>query len=144
MSLQEIAEEAVKRDARKVIIIDRWKGGPGRIRFYEVGEEGLTHISPQIYIKGIRLQREFKVKRRVIHSLMIRKLKRRHYDISKLLITFSDFFDIPVVDVEKVEKAYDAVMEFSHDIYNNIQISFFVLPQVVEIGPRVTISHVAW
>jgi len=50
MSLNGVAEKAVQLNANKVIVIDRWKGGLGEIRFFRIGHKGFTQVTSQIYI----------------------------------------------------------------------------------------------
>jgi len=46
-----------------VLIIDRWKGRPGRMRLFEV-KETLSQIPPQLYIRGVKFRRDFESKKR--------------------------------------------------------------------------------
>ncbi|RLI44046.1 Brix domain containing protein, partial [Candidatus Bathyarchaeota archaeon] len=46
LSLDGVAERAIEFDADRVVIINRWKGGPGKIELFEVGQEGLVLVPP--------------------------------------------------------------------------------------------------
>ena len=143
LSLEGVAEEAASRDLDKVIIIDRWKGGPGRIRLFMVTEEGLEEVPPRIYIRGIKLQREFGIRRRYrIRSLIIRGLNNKS-DVARLSKALSDFLNIPCGGLKSIER-YQAEMRIDLDELMRIRISFFLLPDMAEIGPRITISHLIW
>ncbi|MEM3816162.1 MAG: Brix domain containing protein, partial [Candidatus Bathyarchaeia archaeon] len=49
MGLIEVAERAVSVGSEKFIVIDRWKGCPGRIRFYRVVDGEIREEPPRIY-----------------------------------------------------------------------------------------------
>jgi len=57
LSREGLAEKAYELEADRVIIVDRWKGGPGKIELFNV-REALVGVPPLIYIRGIKLQRE--------------------------------------------------------------------------------------
>ncbi|MFQ5836261.1 MAG: Brix domain containing protein, partial [Candidatus Bathyarchaeia archaeon] len=59
LSLDGIAEKALEFNADRVVIVDRWKGGPGKIEFFKIGQEGLVPVPPIMYVASIKLQREF-------------------------------------------------------------------------------------
>ncbi|WP_309492551.1 hypothetical protein [Candidatus Hecatella orcuttiae] len=61
MSLSGLAETAEEMGVKYVMILGRWAGGPGRIDFYKTEGGTLTQIPPVLYIKGVRLQREFDI-----------------------------------------------------------------------------------
>jgi len=54
----------------------------------------------------------------------------------------SDFFNIPSLGITEASAKYEGMMRFSYDEAGNIQLSFFLFPDM--IGPRITISHVVW
>jgi hypothetical protein len=55
----------------------------------------------------------------------------------------SSFLNVPVSTMDMTASRYDAAMHVSSGASNQIQITF-VFPQAMEIGPRITISHVVW
>jgi rRNA maturation protein Rpf1 len=146
MSLYEIAEKAAELHAEKIVIIDRWKGGPGRIRFYKIGRNIMSQVRPQIYICGVKFQREFKGFKRVspVNSLFIDETDDSDREVKRLKEELSSFFSIPLVNRINAEAKYSVAMHFSVDVSGHIKISFYSLPGSVEIGPRITVSHVVW
>jgi len=145
LSLTEVAEKALENDADKVVIVDRWKGGPGKIRLFEVSHEGLRAVPPLICVKGVRFQRTFeKAKVRSVRSLALVLSGEKTDQISKIEDAFSDFFEIPILSMEEAVKSFQAAMVVSSDSMERMRISFLLLPERVEMGPRISVSHVIW
>ncbi|MEM4521422.1 MAG: hypothetical protein QXF23_06855, partial [Candidatus Bathyarchaeia archaeon] len=63
MSLIEVAEKAAQMGSDRFIIVDRWKGGPGRIRLFRITDEGFEESPPRLYRSGVKLRREFNIPR---------------------------------------------------------------------------------
>lgn len=146
LSREGLAEKAFELDADRVIIVDRWKGGPGKIELFNV-EESLVGVVPLIYIRGIKLQREMGFpKSRSFDSLTITaSYSSRDEEIPKLVDALSNFLQVPVEKPDEVlEKKYQVLMSISRDAMERIRITFFKLPENREIGPRITVSHLIW
>ena len=71
MSLKELWEGAVEEGLNRVLIIDRWKGGLGRIKLYRIKDGEIVEVPPHICIRGIRLQREHTTGGGPLNSLVI-------------------------------------------------------------------------
>jgi len=145
MSLQELTEDAVVRGLGRIMIIDRWQGGPGRIKLYNICQGRLVQVAPQVHIRGIRLQREFGEKAKRVDSLVIVKNEDEpSSEIRKLSDVLSDFLSLPVLDNEEVSSFYGAAMRIYRDMTRSMHLSFFSLPGMIEKGPRITIAHLTW
>jgi rRNA maturation protein Rpf1 len=145
LSLIRIAEKALENKADKVVIIDRWKGGPGKIRFFRVNSTGLKAIPPLIYIKGIRLQRTFeKAKDTPIHSVGLIPPSKKANQTFKVARFISEFFGVSMILKEEDWKKFQAAITVSLDSMKRMRISFLLLPKKIEIGPRIIVSHVIW
>ncbi|MBE0520280.1 hypothetical protein IBX35_04480, partial [Candidatus Bathyarchaeota archaeon] len=59
MSLGGVAEKALELDAEKAIIIGKWRGDSGKIQFFRTSVKGLDVVPPLIYVKGVKLRRDF-------------------------------------------------------------------------------------
>jgi len=142
MSMDEVAEKALEHNADRVVIINRWHGGPGRIEFFRIGVSGLVHVPPILYVAGIRLQREFAlVKLKSALSLVITQSNENSI---KIVDSSSKFFNLPVMIEKEVLSKHQVAMHISYDASGRVQITFMLLPQKVEIGPRITLSRVKW
>jgi len=143
LGLDGIAEKALELDADRVAIVNQWKGGLGKIGLFEAGASGLVPSPPLIYIRSMRLRREFGAKIKPVRSLVISTTPRDSSEIERLAEAFSKFFRIPRSSDGDVF-TYEAVMRISMDASHRTQITFVLLPQAIEVGPRITVSHAVW
>lgn len=146
LSLDGVAERAIEFGADRVVIINRWKGGPGKIELFEVGREGLALVPPIMYVAGIKLQREFdRARGKPVRSLIVTTPSEESDENMRIARSLSSFLNIPLSQMgEAVSKSQIAMHISSNDLHC-IQITFMLLhPKTVEIGPRVTLSHVVW
>jgi rRNA maturation protein Rpf1 len=145
LNLDGIAEKALEFNADRVIIVDRWKGGPGKIKLFQAGPEGLVLVPPLIFVRGIRLQRELKgVRTKPVRSLTITTSHEKSPQVAKIAESLSRFLNVPASTTDAAASRYEAAMHVSSRASAQIQITFMLLPQAMEIGPRITVSHVVW
>ena len=64
-------------------------------------------------------------------------------EIKALKENLSDFFCIPVIDPNDASAQYEATMRISMHSSNRLMMSFYTMPDGIEIGPRINVSHVA-
>jgi len=146
MSFLDVAERAAQFNAKKFIIVDRWKGGPGRIRLFRITDEGFGEEPPRLYISGVKLRREFKasVQEKNFNSLFIEMHETANPYIEKLKLSLSEFLEIPIFKLGSETLNYEAYMRITSGEDCLAHISFFLLPGKIEVGPRIKISHVVW
>jgi len=144
LSLDGIAEKALELNADRVIVVDRWKGGPGKIELFRVEPAGLTHVPPLMNVAGIRLQREFETETKTVRSLAVTTAPENPPEITKIAENLSNFLNFPMSSIDGAASKFQASMHVSYNASGRIQITFLLLPQMVEIGPRITISSVVW
>jgi rRNA maturation protein Rpf1 len=148
LSLEGIAEKSVELNAEKVIIIERWKHGVGKILFFNVESHGLKGIPPMIYIRSVKFRREFEEqapKGWRIKSIAIAASPKQNFEVEKLENALSNFFTVPVLPLEEiVKRKYDATMQILTDPLKRITVTFRRIPEMVEVGPRVSIWRLIW
>jgi rRNA maturation protein Rpf1 len=144
LNLDGIAEKALSLNADRVIVVDRWKGGPGKIKFFRIKPTGLTPVPPLMYVAGIKLQREFEKKAKPIRSLAMTTPSESSMQVVKIAEFLSSFLKIPMLSIDEAVLKFQASMNISLDTSRNTQITFVLLPQAIEAGPRITISRVVW
>lgn len=144
MNLDGIAEKALEIEADRVVVVSRWKGGPGRIEFFKAGSEGLAPVFPILYLAGIQLQREFNVRIGPVRSLAATVSPECSPEVMKTVESLADFFNIPFSPKETAPLKYQASMHFSSDASRRAQITFMLLPKFIEVGPRIIMSHAVW
>jgi rRNA maturation protein Rpf1 len=145
LSLDGIVEKTLELNANQVIIVDRWKGGPGKIELFKIGQEGLVPVPPIMYVAGMKLRREFdRTKTKPVHSLIITMSSENSNEIIRIAKSLSNFLDIPWSQADKIVSKSKTSMHISIDGLHRTQVTFMLLPENVEIGPRVSLSHVVW
>jgi len=148
LSLEGTAEKALELGAEKVMIVERWKKGLAKIRFFTISEKGLDAVPPLIYIGGLKLRRDLREKMpkgRRIKSLAVASSRNVLLEVRRIENVLSEFFNIPILSSdEAVNRKCDAVIQISADQPNRIIITFMLLPKLVEIGPQIRISHLIW
>ena len=145
LSLEGLAAKALELGAKKVIIIDRWKGGPGKIELYRL-EGRLQPVPPLIYLRGVKLRREFQTmpRGRRIKSTAIMTSLKPSQEVSRLEKALSDFLGIPIISSEDDFRNYNAIMQMTTNSAGELIVTFKLLPENMEIGPRMRISHLIW
>ncbi|MDH5634772.1 MAG: hypothetical protein OEY30_02985, partial [Candidatus Bathyarchaeota archaeon] len=144
MSMDEVAEKALERDADRVVIIDRWHGGPGSIKFFRVSQSGLDLISPVIHIAGLRLQREFGVtKIKPARSMVILESNTKG-EVLRVAEAFSKFFNAPILLLDEAFQVGPTQMRVSLGKGHTIVMTFMVEPNRVEVGPQIVVSSAEW
>jgi len=145
LSLDGVAEKALECTAEKVVIVDSWQGGPGKIQFFKIGPDGLTSVPPTLFVSGVRLRREFgDAKPGRVGSLALTAPSSNLTQVLEIAEAFSNFFNIPFLSMEEAVSCCKTAMNFSSDSNGLVHFTFLILPQNVEIGPRVTISRAVW
>jgi len=148
LSLEGLAEKALKYNANKVIIVDRWKGGPGKIQFFYLDAKGLKATPPLVYLQGVKFRRDFREnmpRGRRIRNIAVKPSLNQDVERKKFEEMLANFFEIPFLSVdEAVNNGYDAIMQISQEALNRTKIAFMLLPEQVEIGPQIIVSHLIW
>ncbi|MEM3788943.1 MAG: hypothetical protein QXN95_03645, partial [Candidatus Bathyarchaeia archaeon] len=130
LSLEGVAAKALELDAEKVVIVDRWKGGPGKIELYHVDGK-LQPIPPLIYLKSVKLRREFQTmpKGRRIESVAIASSPKQSQEITRLEKALSVFFGIPIVSSRDECKGYNVIMQTATNPAGEMVTTFRLLPE---------------
>jgi len=144
MSLDGVAERAIEVDADRVVVVDRWRGGLGKINLFRISSTGLKSVPPRMLITGIRLRREFEEVTRRARSSAITMEPEDSPELERIAERLSQYFDLPVLSLDEADKRQRASMHFSFDSSRRLQITFMRLQRMVEIGPRVTLSKLVW
>lgn len=148
MSLLEVAEKSLEMGAEKFIVVDRWKGGPGRIRLFEISDGSFWERSPRLYVSGVKLRREYKIPRdivdKTINSLFLDASETVDEEVERFRLSIAEFLNLPAIRSLSEALNYEACIRISSGVDSWAYISFHLLSGNIEIGPRIKISHVAW
>ena len=141
---RESHEKAIEVEADRVVLVERWHGGPGKINFYRLGSSGLESVSPLMLIRGIRLRREINEATRGNRSSAVTLQSEHSPELQKVAECLSEFFGLPVLSLDEAAQKHSVSMHFLLDSNRRLQITFMQLQRMVEIGPRVTLSKLVW
>jgi len=144
LNLDGIAERAIELNANRIIVIDGWKTGLGKIKLFLLEQTDLTQVPPLMYVASVRLRREFETKTKRIRSLAVTVEPQNHTETIKIAEHLADFFNLPRLSIGEAATKRQASMNISLDASRRTQITFVLPPQMVEIGPRITLSKVLW
>ena len=147
LSLDEVAEKALELNIEKAIIIGKWRGRPGKIQFFRISEKGLDAVPPLIYVKTVKLRRDLaeNLRERRIKSVAIMASKRGSLELQRLENVLSEFFSISVLSLKQIyNREFDATMQILSDSSNHMIITFKLVPELIEIGPQIRVSHLVW
>jgi len=145
LSLEGIIGKALELNVEKVMIIDRWRKGVGKMEFFKVSTNGLIGFPPEVYVQSVKFRRDFEKQAfKRIRSVAIVNSKQ-NFEIEKFERALSEFFDAPILSLKEVESSkFDCIMQVEANHLNHIFISFRLVPKLVEVGPRIEISHLDW
>lgn len=147
LSLNALAEKALELGANRIVIIDRWKGGPGKIELFQI-REGLHQVSPLIYLKGVKLRREFDTKVKRVQAYAIVICNGGNGELRKISGAISEFIQLPQKrenDLKKLKfRKRRTIFCIERDKEMQILFTFRLLPQLIEVGPRIRLSHLIW
>ncbi len=144
MSNDEVAEKALEHDADRVVIVDRWQGGPGVLRLFEVGESALVSTSPVIRVAGIKLQRDLGASCVKPASSIVAAKHDEFDDSIRLGNALSGFFGISMLETKGMVKTGSTILSISSDKSGRIVMTFMQEPDHREVGPHILISRVEW
>jgi rRNA maturation protein Rpf1 len=148
LSLEGIIERTLEFNAAKVAIVERWVQGTAKIQLFEIRQSSLVGLPPTIYVRHVRFRRDFGEqahKDRRIKSIAIASSSNENFDVKRLENVLSNFFEIPIIPTEEaIRSKHGAVMQISTDSSNRIAITFGIVPELIEIGPQIGVSHLVW
>jgi len=99
-----------------------------------------------MYVADIKLQREFdRAKTKPIRSLIITTPPKKSNKIIRIARSLSNFLNVPLSLMNEAVSKPQISMHVSSNDLHRPQVTFMLLlPETVEIGPRITLSHVVW
>jgi rRNA maturation protein Rpf1 len=147
LSLTGIAEKAFELNLERVVIIGKFKGEL-EVQFFHVKHEGLEFVPPLVYLRSVKLRRDFKEKMprgERIKSIAIVTSSEEDLEDEKFKNFLSNFFEVPLLSLEGVISGkYDAVLQVQTNSLGRKILTFKLAPEFVEVGPRLNISRLVW
>ena len=143
LSVSETIEKALEKDAERIIIVERWKGGPGRIRFYQTSSEVVTPL-PLLILGGVKTQIDFGRRRRLSRNLVLTVTDNPSKETAALAQFLSTFLKVPFSKERPLGDQFKAVLRLSTIHEGETRIQFISLPTLKEVGPRLMIRRTVW
>jgi len=144
MSLDGVIEKAIELEADHIVVVDRWRAGPGKINLFLRSSTGLKPVPPLMLMSRIHLRRELEEGMRRTRSSVITVEPENSPELERISGHLSKFFNLPVLSLAEACKENRASMHFSFGSSQRLQVTFMILQQMVEIGPRLTLSKLIW
>jgi hypothetical protein len=85
------------------------------------------------------------MKGRRIKSIAVVASPQENFAAKKLEKALSDFFALPVLSLkEAINREFDAAIQVKINPQKGLNITFILLPELVEVGPQIIVSHAVW
>ena len=125
--------------ADRIIVVERWKGGPGGIKLYVRPFTSKTCVT--LSLTGVKTQDEFGRRRNIREGLIVTVEKDASTTVRNLADLFSKFLRVPLLENVQKDTSFRASMHFSGFRVDEIKISFRVSTIVDEVGPALIVKR---
>lgn len=140
--LGDLLEAALEAGCDRILLITRWKGSPGKILMMEVEGRALRPVPPLIYLRGIKLRREFGVEGRFSASaITLGQVREEGVELARSL---SRFLRMPLLGDWRAAKGEGTSLHISEDRSGALRVSVTNPRGAREVGPAFTIRHLIW
>ena len=139
-----VIESARTHNADKVILVERWKGDVGRLRFFYVSSNTFTDTPPILIIRSVKTQTEFKQKKRIKPNAGLVLFKNLNDNGEKLLQFLSHFLQIPLHSEQTVKAEYSTALCLIPLPNGDLRLTVTSPPLHDEVGPRINIRKIVW
>lgn len=147
-SLEEVMEKAIEFNVEKLIIVDRWEKGFGKIEFFVFRRGSLRKVLPIVYLRNVKFRRNFEwqmPREEKMKSVLIATVSKEDFEIKKFEDFLASFFNVPALSLEdSLNSNCDVLMQILVNHPKQMAIAFKLIPELVEVGPRMEIAHLAW
>ncbi len=140
MSIESLTETMLNLNTSKLLMINRWKGNPGKIEFYEIEDSNLKLIPPILYLKRVILGREFcRQQSRIRYSKLAIAMPKNDKFV-RLAESLSRIFNVPFADRDS---DYPVFLKIVEDKKGQPKITFYNGASN-EIGPAIYFREIQW
>jgi rRNA maturation protein Rpf1 len=142
LNFRGVVEDALIQGADRVILLERWKGAPGKIELYVLKPE-IQRYFPLIYLASVRLQDELQGRIPFRGRLTAIMNEEASLELKNIGTSLANFLRISLVTSEQdaVDSAMGLIIEADKA---GIIITFKKLPSRIEIGPRLVVKNLVW
>ena len=136
-----LAEEALSLGHDRLMLLDRWKGAPGKIMLYTLVPKA-QHRFPIVYLSSAATQQELDAPR-VRKPAKYAMVESSASDVQLLAEALCDFVGTKRLKLIETGGRVNC-MSFGDAKSRAATITFKMLPEQIEIGPRLVVRHLAW
>ena len=126
-----ITEKALEINTYGIIVVERWKGGPGNIKLYV---PPFSEVFSTLYLKGVKLQDEVGKRVVVKKNLVVTVEKNLPSSVKHLAESLSKFLSVQIFEELPIYTSPNASVHFSL-CKSDVRIAFTMPPIINEIGP---------
>jgi len=142
LNLKGVVEEALAFGADRLMVLERWKGAPGKIELY-VLKPSVERYFPMIYLSSVRIQDELHGRASIRNKLVATIPGDAPIELRRLSEALASFLRIPLVTTEHEVKGVSGRLVFEEEESSPI-VTFERPPDGTEIGPRLIIKDLIW
>jgi U3 small nucleolar ribonucleoprotein protein IMP4 len=143
LSFSELIGKVLDVEADRLIIVERWKGGPGRMQFYQVSSE-VTRLPPLLILGGVKTQIDFGRRRRLSKNIAVTVIDDPPTNILDLAKFLSQFLKVPLSIMERSEEKVTTAIQISSIPDGGARIQVNAPPSGTEVGPRLIVKKAVW
>ncbi len=137
MSLHDMVDSAIEKEADRLVIVNRRKGEPGEIRFQRIERGETRNVYPVIFLDGVKLRREYEIKERVVAEAITAGGRRIEIDLAKSL---ASFLDLPL----RSDRGLFCSFHVAEGASNRLAVCLTSPAATREVGPGFVVHHLAW
>lgn len=137
MGLEDIWDFAARNGADRLLLVNRRRGEPGEIRLLRL-EDGRPQITyPVIFLKAIKLKREYNVKSRFVAEAVTADEGKNEFDVARSL---ASFLNLPL----RSDRGPFCSFHVEQNHSGRLAVTLTSPAGIREVGPSLTIRHLAW
>lgn len=142
LDLRNVTEAALSLGQDQLLLLDRWKGAPGKIELYTLTQT-MRRCFPIIYLHSVATQREFGKAPRTRITVRNIEVEGSDPEVQRLAEALERFLRIPGVKSETTQRV-GVYMTVGNAEGHKAVVTFKRFPEQAEIGPRMVVRHLAW
>jgi rRNA maturation protein Rpf1 len=142
LNFEGIIDNALVGKADRLILVEKWKGGFGKINLYTISPE-VRLFYPIIYLSSVKTQNDLGFRKTIRKRLAITIQQDNSKDIKRLAYALSKFIKLPIEPLQKY-LPFQASIHFSSLQKSWIKIAITKPPILKEIGPIFIVKKLLW
>ncbi|MCJ7632204.1 hypothetical protein MUP77_07390 [Candidatus Bathyarchaeota archaeon] len=137
-----LVEDALLAGADRLLIIQRWKGGPGKMELY-ILKPKVQHYFPIIYLNSAILQDELQGHASVRKGLIAMVNEDASSESKLLSDALTTFLQVKRATIRQDLKGFPVSLTI-YKADSGIVVTFKKIASGIEMGPRLVIKNLVW